>query len=310
MTRPAGLAPTSLALTALAVLAVADLALLLAMTRAGLPGTRAGGALHLGLALAALGSARGLDERLAGWDGLALPLGIVAGPVGVLLLALLRPWPILPARAAEPDEEPLNRPAADDKVATTIARITDQRLRFPAANRLHSLATVLRHGDLASRCMALQTVVRSFEPKLSPLVAIALCDPDQTVRALAAATSAQVNANLAARVARIEAPGDDDQALSCEARFEAAMVLFDHGLNNVLLSQAQRLVLRCKAATMLQGLAREGDGLGRLRAPVTAALVRLGADAGGTSPARGKRGTVRGRAPGGKRADRLREAPA
>jgi hypothetical protein len=102
---------------------------------------------------------------------------------------------------------------------------------------------------VAERRRALETVVRSFEPALSPLIALALTDSDQTIRALAAAASARVAENLVLARARLSArvaDGGDPDAVTNLAR-----LLGDHARSDVLLSDSQRLHLREDAvATM------------------------------------------------------------
>ncbi|MFA7585440.1 MAG: hypothetical protein WCY11_04470 [Novosphingobium sp.] len=238
------------------------------------------GVIHLALTAAAMGRLS-QGHRVAGWNALACSLGAVAGPCGIFLLYALRPWSacrqpgILRAKPSQEKEGP------DRKVAALVAQLVDQRLRFPKAASVVSLATILRHGDLASRCQALETAVRSFEPRLSPLIAAALCDSDQTVRALAAATSAQISASLTDRIARMTAR----PALSIEEDYELAMHLFEHGMHNVLLSQAQRSILRGQARSRLVQLQRNPACLGHRATAVTNALGQLGIDRAQAVPA-------------------------
>ena len=142
-----------------------------------------------------------------------------------------------------------------------VARLLDGRIRHATPETLGSLVTIMRHGNVAARRRALETVVRSFEPALSPLIALALTDRDQTIRALAAAASARVVENLAsarerlsARIA-LAAEGPD----GTDAAQTLARLLADHARADVLLSDSQRIHLREDAvATIAAGTADLG----------------------------------------------------
>ena len=258
----------------LALLALADVLLCVPAFTLGLPSPSWFAAAHTILTAGAFMAVRRRPGQCEGWNTLALSLGAVAGPCGIGFLILARPWP---AASAKRDPKPdVVHPAknAEPSPPSIIARLMDQRIRFPDDCAVESLETILRHGDLLSRCKALETAVRSFEPRLSPLVATALSDPDQTVRALAAATSAQVSANLATRIARMEAQESD----SIAEQYELAMLLFENGVYNVLLSHSQRVNLRTKAREALMQLLRKSHLLGDRGVAVSAALVRLGID--------------------------------
>ncbi|MCW1381897.1 hypothetical protein OLX02_03590 [Novosphingobium sp. KCTC 2891] len=241
---------------ALAGLALADMVVALAWFEGGAAASRWLGVLHTALTLAALASLRRRSEP-RGWNGLALPLGAVLGPPAILALLLIRPWSRPRSRADRTDIGARGNTGADRRktpsTELTIARLLDERISFPRHDKVESLASILKHGPLDSRCRALQTVVRSFEPRLTPLVAMALADPDQTVRALAAATSAQISANLSDRIARAEAEPTPD----IHDQYDFAMLLFEHGCNNVLLSQSQRSMLRNKARSRLTAVLRD-----------------------------------------------------
>lgn len=271
-------------MTLLLALAIADVILLGGWAGAPLSASPWYSLAHAALTVAAFGVLV-LDSRAAAaegrpgwslwdWNGLSLPLGAVFGPAAILLFILFRPWSLLARRTTQsgmPFEVAVPARYRLHGSQLLTARLLDDRVRFPSAPGVESIATILRHGDLEARCAALQTVVRSFEPRLSPLVAMALADPDQTVRALAAATSAQVSANLADRIARFEAmpaPGVQD-------RCDFAMLLQDHGCNNVLLSQSQATALRAKAADRLTALLTD-PGLQAMRRDAAArALAAL-----------------------------------
>lgn len=258
----------------LALFALVDVALCLVAFDGGLPATPWFGALHTILTLGALITSRRTPLLRDGWNGLALSLGAAAGPCGILALAIMQPW-LLPATKLRSVRPPF-RPdlAADAPEPPIVARLMDQRLRFPDDQHVESLAVILRHGDLASRCKALETAVRSFEPRLSPLIATALSDADQTVRALAAATAAQVSANVVERLARLEAKPRTDIV----EQYDFAMIMFENGVHNELLSQSQRVQLCGKARTALLELLRKSHELGDRGVAVSAALVRLGID--------------------------------
>jgi hypothetical protein len=91
--------------------------------------------------------------------------------------------------------------------------------------------------------------VTSFEPRLSPLIATALTDKDQTIRALAAAAAAQISYNLAQR--REELAARIALKNQVNDKFALFVLLADHGCHNVLLSGPQRARLRQEAAGWL-----------------------------------------------------------
>lgn len=201
-------------------------------------------------------------------DGRALRFSAVVGGMIAPAAMLLGEW----ASRTLPDDDRNPAPLPEPVVRTgraqrgaglTVARMLDGRVLYPEPDTLHSLVTIMRHGRVAERRRALETVVRSFEPALSPLIALALTDGDQTIRALAAAASARVVQNLATGRAALEAatgPGRD-AAL--------AAMLADHARGNVLLSDTQRANLRDDAlglvgddpldATRIEALWAAGD---------------------------------------------------
>ncbi len=143
-----------------------------------------------------------------------------------------------------------------------VARLLDGRIRHATPETLGSLVTIMRHGNVAARRRALETVVRSFEPALSPLIALALTDRDQTIRALAAAASARVVENLAsarerlsARIA-LAAEGPD----GTDAAQTLARLLADHARADVLLSDSQRIHLREDAVATIAAGTPDGGG--------------------------------------------------
>lgn len=136
-----------------------------------------------------------------------------------------------------------------------VARMLDGRVLHADAETLYSLVTIMRHGDVAARRQALETVVRSFQPALSPLIALALTDPDQTIRALAAAAAARVGQNLTLARTALESHAIDDPAASATL----AALLADHARGDVLLSDSQRAHLRDDAVTILRATPGETD---------------------------------------------------
>ena len=166
----------------------------------------------------------------------------VLGPVGLLAGMALSRTAGTSRRPPVGDDEPERAP-----VRTTAARLLDGRVRHAAPEALGSLVAIMRHADVPTRRRALETVVRSFEPALSPLVAMALTDPDQTIRALAAAASARIVANFGATRTSLEARVAAGEA---DARARLGALLADHARANVLFSDPQRATLRQEAAAL------------------------------------------------------------
>ncbi len=218
----------------LAGLVVADL---LAIAVPGLsPGVRLGAHVVLTLVGFAAMARRGRFGIAAATLGLVGPVGLVAAHV----LAWRRRL-----RLSAPPEA--TDPGAMESPATG-ARMLDGRMHHAAPDALGSLVTVLRHGSVSARRRALETVVRSFEPTLSPLIARALADGDQTIRALAAAAAARMSRNLAHRRVALA-----DRAARGDAEAGDALIalLADHARDNILLSDAQRDQLRREVVSLL-----------------------------------------------------------
>lgn len=182
--------------------------------------------------------------------GFAAAMLGVMGPLGLLVALPLARF-VRPAAHRSDDEMfgPVAGRSAQRGARLAVARMLDGRVHHATPDTLSSLVTIMRHGAVAERRRALETVVRSFEPALSPLIALALTDSDQTIRALAAAASARVAENLVLARARLSARvadgGDPDAATNL------ARLLGDHARSDVLLSDSQRLHLREDAvATM------------------------------------------------------------
>lgn len=184
------------------------------------------------------------------------------GPLGLLVaLPLARVSRPSVQRSGDEMFGPVAGRSTQRGARLAVARMLDGRVHHATPDTLSSLVTIMRHGAVAERRRALETVVRSFEPALSPLIALALTDGDQTIRALAAAASARVSENLVLARARLSvrvADGDDPNAAASLAK-----LLADHARSDVLLSDSQRLHLRDDAvALMVASVSREADGPG------------------------------------------------
>lgn len=214
-------------------------------------------AAHAALTLLALAGCL-VRSKGARIRALVLPIGAAAGPCGMLLLMLLAPRLRSFRRKRQLTYRRIRtgryHGARSVTPAERLARILDERVRYPEADEVGSLAGMLRYGSLQSRYNALETAVTSFEPQLSPLIAMALADQDQTIRALAAAAAAQINYNLVQQRRELEAKIAPSQSL--DDRYSLAMLLADHGCHNQLLPQAQRARLCQEAAGQLRDIRR------------------------------------------------------
>ncbi len=216
-------------------------------------------AVHSALTMAGL--AAWLRRGAAG--GFASAMLGVLGPIG--LLAALPLGRLSRAGVPRASDELFGRVSprmARRGARLAVARLLDGRIRHATPETLGSLVTIMRHGNVPARRRALETVVRSFEPALSPLIALALTDRDQTIRALAAAASARVVENLAsarerlsARIA-LAAEGPD----GTDAAQTLARLLADHARADVLLSDSQRMHLREDAVATLAAGTPDGGG--------------------------------------------------
>lgn len=231
----------------LCLLAAVDLAL---VGGALMGGVHSGGALlaHLFLSLAALAIwwRQGAGRRFAPVLGMALgPAGVFGAMVAPPIGALARGWRFLRLPPVDGLElHPPRRPAGSS--GAMVARLLDGRVRHPDPASLGSLIGVMRHGSLDDRRSALETAVRSFDPRLSTVVAKALTDDDQTIRALAAAAASRLAQRLMDErlaLAAAMTAGEDAEA----ARLRAA--LMDHSRFDVLLSDTQRAQLAREAAS-------------------------------------------------------------
>lgn len=206
-----------------------------------------------GVALAghALLSAAGYAVWLRGGRtiGFAAAIAGVLGPLGILAAL---PFRGAFARAVPTDEAIFGARTAKAGrrgAGLAAARMLDGRVHHAGPETLGSLIAILRHGDVPARRRALETVVRSFEPSLSPLIALALTDRDQTIRALAAAASSRVAQNLLLTRARLDA--QIEVAEEPAAAGTLAALLADHARADVLLSDSQRGHLRNDAVALM-----------------------------------------------------------
>ncbi len=223
-----------------------------------------GVAVGWGLAVHAVASAFGFGVWLHGGTaaGFAPAMLGVLGPLGLLVaLPLGRLSRPITQRSDDEMFGPVARGSAQRGARLAVARMLDGRVHHATPDTLSSLVTIMRHGAVAERRRALETVVRSFEPALSPLIALALTDGDQTIRALAAAASARVAENLVLARARLSARVAD--GADPEAALSLATLLADHARSDVLLSDSQRLHLREDAvATMVAAVPSKADDPG------------------------------------------------
>lgn len=189
---------------------------------------------------------------------LVLPIGAVMGPCGMLLLVLVAPHFIRLQRKRQLTYRAIRtrRHSGPRTITPTerVARILDERVRYPEPEEVGSLAGMLHYGSLQARYKALETAVTSFEPRLSSLIVMALSDEDQTIRALAAAAAAQISYNLAQQRRELEAKIAPTQNL--DDRYSLALLLADHGCHNQLLPKAQRARLCQEASAQLRDVGR------------------------------------------------------
>ncbi|KEQ53504.1 hypothetical protein [Sphingobium chlorophenolicum] len=271
----------------LALYSIVDLLLLLRALLAGEGGIWWFAPAHLLLSCAALVVMMGHLGRLSAPQRFALPVGAAIGPVAMLFCLLLAPLTAGSRRKRQIVYRNVRirkqRFANGLSPMERLGRILDERVRYPESDEIGSLATMLRHGNLQARYRALETAVISFEPRLSPLIVMALSDEDQTIRALAAAAAAQVSYNLAQQRSELQARIAPAQHL--EDRYALAMLLADHGCFNQLLPQGQRLRLCQEASRKLDevaGLLTGGD-IRRRALQAARAQVRRAIDATGKS---------------------------
>jgi len=191
----------------------------------------------------------------------------ILGLLGPLAILLVMPFGRIVARRRRVASDlPFDAPgrAARTGADLKVARMLDGRVLHADPDTLYSLVTIMRHGDVATRRQALETVVRSFQPALSPLIALALTDADQTIRALAAAASARVVENLASArerlSARIALAAEGPDGTDPDAAQTLARLLADHARADVLLSDSQRIHLREDAVATIAAGTADGGG--------------------------------------------------
>jgi polysaccharide biosynthesis protein PelE len=213
---------------------------------------------HVALTLVALWhwqrdleSGRSIDVPVAA-------IGAAFGPCGLLIFTLVKPWSWKSKGRKKlfhsPGRASAHSPQGIETPRQALARMLDGRVRHPASERIESLKMTLQFGELPARRKALESIVRSFEPRLSPLLAIALADTDQTIRALAAAASAQISFDVLQWSAEME----DSLTQNASGVESAALVMFlaSHGCHDVLLPQSQRVHLCRTTAQYLEDISR------------------------------------------------------
>lgn len=198
---------------------------------------------HAFLSIAALA----LWQRDGRAAALAPAIAGVMGP-GPLMAALLLPRRARPPAAPVAPGERAEQRAAPPRLGL---RMLDGRVPHADAGSIGSLFTILRHGRVPDRRAALETAVRGFTPALSPLLAAALTDDDQTIRALAAAAAARTVAKLAGAREALETAADAGDAA---AGWQLVALLADHARHNALLSDTQRSHLIADALALVKRL--------------------------------------------------------
>lgn len=248
----------------LVLCSIVDLLLLLSALFAGERGIFWFAPVHLALSCGVLLLMMKHLDGMSAIQRFALPMGAAVGPPGMLACYLLAPLATGSRRKRQIAYRNVRTSRSRDgnmlSPAERVGRILEDRIRYPDGDEIGSLATMLRYGNLQARYRALETAVISFEPRLSPLIVMALSDEDQTIRALAAAAAAQVSYNLAQQRSELQARIAPSQRI--EDRYALAMLLADHGCFNELLPQGQRSRLCQEASRKLDevaGLLKAGD---------------------------------------------------
>ncbi|PJG49552.1 hypothetical protein CAF53_16050 [Sphingobium sp. LB126] len=215
--------------------------------------------MHLALTIAALLLTMRKLRGMSALQCFALPIGAAMGPPGMLFCLLIAPLAASSRRKRQIvyNNVRIRRYRIGNSLSPVerLGRILDDRIRYPDCDEIGSLATMLRYGSLQARYRALETAVISFEPRLSPLIVMALSDEDQTIRALAAAAAAQVSYNLAQQSSELQARIAPSQNL--DDRYALAMLFADHGCFNQLLPQSQRTRLCQEAGRKLDEIAEQ-----------------------------------------------------
>lgn len=228
----------------LAALAAADGAVIVMAVTGAWP-VWAAAVLHGAATIAALRPA------VAGPAPIAMVAAAALGPIAVLPALAAARWWHRPhrrtTRMIRTDRRgPTPGQAADRRLTD---RIADDRLHSPEAAQLMAFTTLMRHGDVAVRQQVVTTVVRNFDPRLSGLIAMALTDPDQSIRTQAAAAVAEIDQDLARTRARLAARTDR------RAAWDLSGLLAVHVEHDRLLSAANRTAMRDAAIALLERLA-------------------------------------------------------
>lgn len=215
--------------------------------------------MHMALAVVTLFMMVRRRQEVGALRSFALSVGAAMGPLGMLLCLLMAPLAASSRRKKQIvySNGRIGRYRIGNALLPIerLGRILDERVRYPDCGEIGSLAMNLRYGSLQARYNALETAVISFEPRLSPLIVMALSDDDQTIRALAAAAAAQVSYNLTQQSSELQARIAPKQDL--DDRYALAMLLADHGCFNQLLPQAQRARLCQDACRKLDEIAEQ-----------------------------------------------------
>ncbi|SDD49810.1 hypothetical protein SAMN05444678_11465 [Sphingomonas sp. YR710] len=194
---------------------------------------------HLFTTLAAIGIIIGKKRSFDRLDAVSALIACSLGPPGclafLLFASLTGRWRGRGQVGFDDDDDVENKDTGAVGLGATEA-LLEGRLPLITAAKVGSLISVLRYGDVNDRMRAVEIAVRSFEPRLSPIVAAALLDSDQTIRALAAAASTQIAKNCDRTRARLERRLQRTGDPASLIQFLSA-----HGTYNVLLSPTARL---------------------------------------------------------------------
>lgn len=172
-------------------------------------------------------------------------LGLAAGPLGIVIaLVLTKVNRRFPGNAPARDWTELLCGRAEVRDRRLVDRVCDNRVRHPSPGELSSFYDILRFGNVTMRQRVVATVVRSFEPALAPVIARALTDPDQSVRAQAAAAATDFQNNFTSRRRALEAraASSGDPAAKTELAMllgqNAEIVLFSDTVRATLLNES------------------------------------------------------------------------
>jgi hypothetical protein len=207
---------------------------------------------HLFTTLAAIGVIVGKRRSFDGPDAVSALIACSLGPGGCLIFLLFAGltgrWRGRRRVVFDDGDDVAEKEDVGAAHLGATEALLEGRLSLVTAAKVGSLISVLRYGDVNDRMRAVEIAVRSFEPRLSPIVAAALLDPDQTIRALAAAASTQIAKNCDRTRARLERRLRQAGATGDPA--DLILFLNSHGTHNVLLSQTTRLQMLADADAM------------------------------------------------------------